>query len=82
MKCSYQEAKSIMEKMNFRALDYVPTKEEMEKEILPNIKLYFSFLLWIELTGYETEENKKNKRTDSKASYVGVCGTGQRHRWR
>lgn len=59
VKCSYQEAKSIMEKMNFRALEYVPTKEEMEKEILPNIKLYFSFLLWIELTGYETEENKK-----------------------
>lgn len=61
MKCSYEEAKKVMKNMTFQAFDYVPSMEELEKEILPNMKKYFSFLLWIMLTGHETEENKSTR---------------------
>jgi len=44
------------DKMIFTADEYVPTQEDL-KEICRNLPYYMPFLLWIEETGYDTDEN-------------------------
>lgn len=47
----------IFDNMDLKANDYVPKKDELD-EIMDNLVEYMKFLMWIEETGYETEENK------------------------
>lgn len=42
--------------MDYTAEDYVPTQEELV-EMCKDIGTYMPFLLWIEETGEDTEEN-------------------------
>ena len=60
--CTYDDYDKFLEvfqKMNFKALDYAPTKSEMINTIIPNIENYLLFLLWIDETGNTTEDNKE-----------------------
>lgn len=59
--CSYDEYdrfERTFSEMSYQAGEYTPTSEELELEIIPNLKEYITFLLWIDMTGLETEENR------------------------
>lgn len=63
--CSYDDydhLEEIIQKMIFKADEYVPTMEELKKEIEPNIGEYIKFLLWIDITGIKTEENELERK--------------------
>ncbi len=63
--CSYDDydhLEEIIQKMIFKADEYVPTMEELKKEIEPNIEEYIKFLLWIDITGIKTEENELERK--------------------
>ena len=49
---------AIIDKMNFPAFEYCPTIEEL-KLIVQNPEKYAPFLMWIDETGYDTEENQE-----------------------
>lgn len=45
-----------------RADSYCPTPDECDDILLKNLSKYIPFMLWIEETGYETEENAENRK--------------------
>ena len=47
--------------MDYPAADYVPTEKDL-KEITLNVDRYVKFLIWIDVSGYDTEENKKMRK--------------------
>lgn len=60
--CTYDDYDKYIElfqKMNFKAMDYVPEKKELLNLIFPNLQKFIVLLMWIDETGYETEENKE-----------------------
>lgn len=48
--------------MYFTADNYCPTKEEIVIYALNDWKTNYLFLLWVEETGVETEENKEDRK--------------------
>lgn len=52
----------VFDKMTFQAENYVPTLKEIKTVIVPNLPKYMLFLLWIDCTGYETNNNAKIRR--------------------
>ena len=65
IKCSYEDFISfcrLYETMGFKAGTYVPTIEEVKKEIVPNLPEYMLFLIWIDTTGEENKENTKVRK--------------------
>lgn len=50
------------QEMKDKAGSYTPTENEIYQRIYPELEKYILFLLWIEMTGYDTEENKKNRQ--------------------
>ncbi len=62
VKCTYDDYDKYMElfqMMNFKAMDYVPEKKELLNIIFPDFPKYVLLLMWIDETGYETEENRE-----------------------
>ena len=55
----YDKYMDLFQKMNFKAMDYVPEKKELINTILPNLASYVILLMWIDETGFETDENKE-----------------------
>lgn len=51
----------VFDRMKWQAKEYAPTVEEIQKEILPNMKQYALFLIWIDCTGEETPANKESR---------------------
>ena len=65
IKMSYDENDNyycLIDKMRSKAGSYAPTMDEINFEIYPNLQKYIEFLMWIEQTGYDTEENKKARK--------------------
>ena len=62
---TYEKYLDIFDNMKEKAGDYVPSIADMNiiKENLPK---YVPFLLWIDDTGYETEENKAMRKEISR----------------
>lgn len=63
--CSYDTFEKyceVFDKMFYKAEDYVPTIEEIRKNIVPDLEHYILFLLWIDSTGKETIKNAKTRR--------------------
>lgn len=59
--CTYDEYdrfEKAFHQMDYQAGEYVPDTVELEEEILPNLKKYITFLMWIDTTGVQTEENR------------------------
>ena len=57
--CSYDMLEDIyntFDAMDYKAGEYTPAEEDL-KLILENLAEYLPFLLWIDETGIETEEN-------------------------
>ena len=48
--------------MEDKAGSYAPTEHEIYQEIYPHLEKYILFILWIDLTGYDTDENKKSRK--------------------
>lgn len=62
--CTYDDYDKYMElfqQMNFKAMDYVPDKKDLVNIIFPNISKFVVLLMWIDETGFETEENKETR---------------------
>ena len=60
VRCSYKQYDkllAIIEQMQVRADDYAPSVEEINTRVLPNLEKYMAFLIWIDDTGYDTDEN-------------------------
>ena len=55
----YDKYMDLFQKMNSKAMDYVPEKKEFINTILPNLSNFIVLLMWIDETGFETEENKE-----------------------
>ena len=53
----YDRFEGLFQSMEYQAGEYVPSDEDMEEYILPDLPKYVTFLLWIDLTGTEVEEN-------------------------
>lgn len=51
----------VFDQMKWQAGKYAPTEEEINNRILPNMKDYALFLIWIDCTGVETPANKKSR---------------------
>lgn len=59
--CTYDEYdrfEEVFHQMDYQAGEYVPDTVELEEEILPNLKKYITFLMWIDTTGVQNEENR------------------------
>ena len=52
----YQSYLETLKKMRYQANEYVPNQDEIQR-ILMNPAKYMGFLIWIDKTGYRTEEN-------------------------
>jgi hypothetical protein len=65
----------VFEKMDVKANEFCPTTEELYQLIVPKIYDYILFLLWIDETGIETEENKQDRLNVRKIikEYLTVC---------
>lgn len=62
--CTYNDFDrylDVFQKMNFKAMDYAPSKKELLEEIFPNLSKYIVLLMWIDETGEETEENAESR---------------------
>lgn len=59
---TFQSMYDVFEKMTFTADDYTPTEIEL-KMLCDDLPRYMPFLLWIEDTGYDTDENIKMRKT-------------------
>lgn len=57
----YKEFRKITKKMDVKAGEYVPSDEEME-DILLHPGEYINFLMWIIMTGRETDRNAKTRK--------------------
>ena len=57
IKCTYE----VYEKY-CKAFQEMKDKAGSYQRIYPELEKYILFLLWIEMTGYDTEENKKNRQ--------------------
>ena len=57
----YDKCCDLYEHMDYQAADYVPTEAEF-KEIEQHIDIYIKFLIWIDISGYDTEENVKMRK--------------------
>ena len=55
----YDKYMDLFQEMNFKAMDYVPEKKELLNTIIPNLRKFIVLLMWIDETGYETEDNKE-----------------------
>lgn len=53
----YDRFEELFQSMEYQAGEYVPSDEDMEEYILPDLPKYVTFLLWIDLTGTEVEKN-------------------------
>lgn len=65
IKCTYEVYEKYckaFQEMKDKAGSYTPTENEIYQRIYPELEKYILFLLWIEMTGYDTEENKKNRQ--------------------
>lgn len=65
IKCTYEDYDKYTElfhSLNYQAADYTPEKTELINVILPNLPKYILMLIWIEETGYETEENSESRK--------------------
>lgn len=58
----YEKYCKAFQEMKDKAGSYTPTGNEIYQRIYPELEKYILFLLWIEMTGYDTEENKKNRQ--------------------
>lgn len=58
------EIYETFDEMEYRADDYVPTEDDMTI-IASNLSKYIAFLMWIDDTGYETEENSSMRKVIS-----------------
>ena len=59
--CTYDEYdrfEKMFQQMGYHAGEYVPDSVELEEEIIPNLKKYIKFLMWIDMTGTQTEANR------------------------
>ena len=68
--CTYDDFDKYIElfqKMNFKAMDYAPSKEELLNVIFPNLSKYIVLLMWIDETGYDTDENMEARSLIRKA---------------
>lgn len=54
----YQRLIRIFHKMKEKPYEFVPTRWDLEKYIIPNLNKWIIFLLWIKEMGIETTENK------------------------
>ena len=52
----------IFDKMFFTADTYCPTKEDLIVKAMTDWKNCYLFLLWVQMTGIETEENKEDRQ--------------------
>lgn len=65
IKCTYEVYEKYckaFQEMKDKAGSYTPTENEIYQRIYPELEKYILFLLWIGMTGYDTEENKKNRQ--------------------
>ena len=65
LESTYDKYMEVFDRMKERAGDYVPSNSDMSV-IKENLPKYVPFLLWIDDTGYETEENKAMRKEISK----------------
>ena len=62
--CTEEQYNSIydrIDQMDVMADEYVPSEKDFI-EICENLDIYMLFLIWIDETGYETEENEKMRK--------------------
>lgn len=63
--CTYEDYDKMCEKfriMRFQAEDYAPTLWDFSEYIEKNPAKYIDFLIWIDVTGITTEENKEARK--------------------
>lgn len=48
---SFEECYEVFEGMNFKANDYVPSFQILYDVILPDLRKYIKYLMWIDETG-------------------------------
>ena len=57
----YEKYCSAFDHMELKAGAFCPDLEVIHREILPNLEDNIVFLMWVEETGIETEDNKKSR---------------------
>ena len=63
--CTYEDYDKMCEKfriMRFQAEDYAPTLWDFSEYIEKDPAKYIDFLIWIDVTGITTEENKEARK--------------------
>ena len=59
---SYDKYMELFQMLNYQANDYVPEINEIINVILPNLPKYIVMLMWIDETGYDTDENIESRK--------------------
>ena len=54
------EIYETIDKMDYNADDYCPTYDQL-KLMAKDFKKYYAHLVWIDETGYDTEENSRDR---------------------
>ncbi len=58
----YDKYNEVFDTMPDKANDYAPNLGELRSEIEPELQKYIFFLMWVDRTGYQTEENEKSRK--------------------
>jgi len=57
----YEKYCTAFDQMELKAGPFSPDLEVIRKEILPNLEDNIVFLMWVDETGIETEDNKRSR---------------------
>lgn len=63
--CSFQQFDEIcetMQRMDYHAGPYAPAARELMERVEPELEAFILFLLWVNETGFETDENRMPRR--------------------
>ncbi len=63
--CSFQQFDEFcetMQRIDYHAGPYAPTVRELIERVEPEIETFIMFLLWVNETGFETDENRMPRR--------------------
>lgn len=62
---TFDKIYDCFDKMEFKAEDFVPTEKEL-LEMMQNLPKYMPFLMWIDETGYDMEEDEEQNAMRSR----------------